>query len=144
MQRRFIVTHLFLHPSLLNREVQHLCDSKGTKCEEHNHCCQGQLAQLGARLHVVSPSLSSDKTLFPSSLSLALSSAFSFHPLIYSPLQLLECFYVCFFNLLLSMNPSLFFTPPSQVPFIPVLFHVALPLRIRTSASNNRLILFFI
>lgn len=40
------------------REVQHLRDSESPKCEEHNHRCQGQPAQLGAGLHVVSPSLS--------------------------------------------------------------------------------------
>lgn len=63
--------------------------------------------------------------------SLAVSSAFILF--IYSPLQLLECFY--FFSSLVLSTP--FFTPPSQVPFIPVLFRIALPLRIRTSASNN-------
>lgn len=49
----FLNNQCFL--ALLNREVQHLCDAKGAKCEEHNYRCQGQLAQLGARLHVVSP-----------------------------------------------------------------------------------------
>lgn len=61
--RCVILTQPFLHLSSCNREVQHLCDSKGTKCEEHNHRCPGQLAQLGAGLHVVSPSSSSYRAL---------------------------------------------------------------------------------
>lgn len=140
--------HIFLHSSLLNRKVQHLCDSKGTKCEEHNHCCQGQLAQLGARLHVVSPSSSSDKTLSSSPVSpspslFPLLSLFILSSTLH--FSCLSAFCVFFISCFLSAAlPRLFFTPPSQVPFIPVLFHVALPLCIRTSASNNRLILFFI
>lgn len=68
------------------REVQHLCDSQSPKCEEHHHRCQGQPAQLGARLHVVSPLSSSHQ-----SLSLLCS------PLIWFPLQPLESFFFTFF-----------------------------------------------
>lgn len=146
MQTCFIVTLLFLHPSFLNREVQHLCDSQSTKCEEHNHCCKGQLAQLGARLHVVSPSSSSDKSLSspsappsPSLIPLLSSS----HLLSTSEAWVLLLFFFisCFLS---NFLPPLFFNPPSKVPFIPVLFHIALPPRIRTSASNICFILFFI
>lgn len=38
------------------REIQHVCDSEGSECEEYDYCGTGQPAQLGARLHVVSPS----------------------------------------------------------------------------------------
>lgn len=110
MQTCFIVTLLFLHPSFLNREVQHLCDSQSTKCEEHNHCCKGQLAQLGARLHVVSPSSSSDKSLSspsappsPSLIPLLSSS----HLLSTSEAWVLLLF---FFHLLLSIK-----LPPSPL-----------------------------
>lgn len=58
--------------------------------------------------------------------------------LCFHPLHLLStsaAWVLFFFSSLVLSTP--FFTPPSQVPFIPVLFRIALPLRIRTSASNN-------
>ena len=66
--------------------------------------------------------------------------------LCFHPLHLLStsAAWVLFFFSPLAFYQPLFFTPPSQVPFIPVLFRIALPLLIRTSASNNCLILFFI
>lgn len=145
MQTCFIVILLFLHPSFLNREVQHLCDSQSTKCEEHNHCCKGQLAQLGARLHVVSPSSSSDKSLSspsapPSPSLIPLLSSSHLRSTSAAWVVLLFFSSLAFYQT--SSLPPFFFNPPSKVPFIPVLFHIALPLR--TSASNVCFILFFI
>lgn len=102
---------LSLHPSLFLREVQHLCDSQSTKCEEHNHCCKGQLAQLGARLHVVSLS----SPFAPPSPSLFLS------PLICSPLQVLECVCFFFFHLVFSIKlpPSPLFHSSNQSALYP-------------------------
>lgn len=57
------------------REIQHIRDFEGPECEKHNHRRTGQWTQLGARLHVVSPSyflLSSD--LFFKDISVTLSS----------------------------------------------------------------------
>ena len=72
------------------------------------------------------------------SLSLPLSSAFPFHPLISSSISaawVLLCFFLSLAFDQPSFLPPLFFTPPSQVPFIPVLFLIALPLCICTSSS---------
>lgn len=129
---------LFVLPSLLNREVQHLCDSKSTKCEEHNHCCQGQLAQLGARLHVVSPSSSSDKTSPSAPPSPSLFPLLSIYPALQPELP--ECFCVFFFHLLLSIN-----LPPS--PLFSLL-HPKCPLFLycftQLFRTSDYLILFFI
>lgn len=37
-----------------HREIQHICDPEGAECQEHDHRCAGEPAQLGTGFHVVS------------------------------------------------------------------------------------------
>ncbi len=78
------------------REIQHIRDFEGSECEKYDHRRTGQWTQLGARLHVVSPSyflLSFDfffAFIFSSSLCPS-------HPVVFS----------CPFSVFIQFSPAL-------------------------------------